>query len=664
MAKNNQIVIENFLKMNPQVPQYSQRNQNYLIAGANPIAYLTEGGQEDQLAPLQASIDWANITPVPIDGYSQTNKDTEVTLYAGTTAYYGQSFIGNGRTLGLAMVYLKAVIGGGGGIAYMQVYSHSGTFGTSSVPGTLLATSGGVSLAAIPATFSLVSFTFSGANQIVLSNATNYVVVIKFYDGDNADYIVVGTDHSSPTAHGNGSYSSDGSAWTATSDDMCFYVYSTSISGTVLDGNIVHMIPSVGNNSFTNYIVTDTTRVYGISPTTVTDLGYPNASAAHAGSYLAIGGNYLWFSDAADGSLRKMLLTSNTTGGWTAVTAAPGSLTIAVGVHIMEPFLDFIAVRDGTASYTNGGLILKLDTSSAALSTTPVLNIGNGFGIMQMRNYNDKYLAIAGGKTTAGGVTNGYPQNYIFLWDGISNRYNYSVKIPGQFIDMKVVDGVLYVAVQVSYNKTCVYKLVNTYLRKVFTTQISTIRGLVFAPVPCSLFDFRNYLGVHLTTNSDLTEPIMIQGQDEMGDIEFIHSSGRIFDQFCPGYDGNLFVNEYVTGGKSVLYYLPATGTYQQLLYKSQWIPVKNLQAIDIYHDAPPTSGTDAISVTIDGQGEDILNGSSTTALSSITSTTYLTKKRTRLDVKGFTGNQLRITLSTVNSTWRPKINAIVAISK
>ena len=487
-----EIILDNFLKMNPQAPEYSQKNTNYLISGADPLYYLNDNSQEEQVAPLSASIDWKQITAT-------------------------------------------------------------------------------------------------------------------------------------------------------------------------IQGNIVHMVSGVGG-TYTAYAITDTTKVYGITTSSVVDLGYPTGSSVgNIAGYLVIGGNSLYATFGSAGTVYYMPLSS---GAWSSF----GSINSAVGTHFMEQFADHIAIADGTVAYTQANLVKLIDptTGTPTILTTPLLNVGLGFGILQMRNFNDKYLAVAVGKVGSGGGEVGYPQNYIYLWDGALDTFNYSVKVPGKFIDMKVVNSTLYVAVQVSNGKTCIYYLSGTQLKKVFTTQISTINTSPGQHRPatfCVLFDFKNYLGVKLSNTPDLTVPILVYGKDEVGGLEFIYSSGRIFDQFVVDYNGVLFANEYVSGGNSNLYYLPTTGTYQTILYRSQWIPVNNLQSLDIFYNSLPVSGTDAINVTIYGRGEDIITGTSTTVLDSITPTNYLNAERTRLDCKGFTGDKVKIELSTVNSTWKPNIRKIKLIT-
>lgn len=159
-----------------------------------------------------------------IDSYSESNVDTVTNALnsTGDTAV-AQSFTGNGKTLNTAVFYMK----GSGlptGSANAIVYAHSGVFGTSSVPtGLALATSGNFNVATLTTSMQLITFTFSGVNQIVLTNATKYVVALRYNGGDNSNLVVYGFDGSSPSASGNISRLS--SSWSATAgQDLAFYV--------------------------------------------------------------------------------------------------------------------------------------------------------------------------------------------------------------------------------------------------------------------------------------------------------------------------------------------------------------------------------------------------------------------------------------------------------
>lgn len=158
-----------------------------------------------------------------IDSYSETNQNTSAADYAE-----GQSFTGDGGILNSAKFYLKKA-GSPTGSAYAKIYAHSGTFGTSSVPtGSPLATSGAFDISTLTTSFQLITFTFTGANKITLTNGTKYIVTLEFsgYTPSYPNYVWTGIDTSSPTHGGNLCYKDSGGSWNAVSAyDTCFYVY-------------------------------------------------------------------------------------------------------------------------------------------------------------------------------------------------------------------------------------------------------------------------------------------------------------------------------------------------------------------------------------------------------------------------------------------------------
>lgn len=164
-----------------------------------------------------------------VDSYSTSN-------YAGAGNEYfmsggidglGQSFTGNGLTLTDIQAYLKKA-GSPSGDMTAKIYAHSGTFGTSSVPtGSALAVSAPIDASTLTTTITLTTFTFSGGNQIDLTNATNYVLTIEGSFPGGVNNPGWGADFTSPTHGGNTSYLISGS-WTADSyTDLIFYVNGT-----------------------------------------------------------------------------------------------------------------------------------------------------------------------------------------------------------------------------------------------------------------------------------------------------------------------------------------------------------------------------------------------------------------------------------------------------
>lgn len=432
--------------------------------------------------------------------------------------------------------------------------------------------------------------------------------------------------------------------------------------GQIVDGNIVHMVTST-NSTYNVYAVTDQCEVYGITGSTITSLGFPTGSpTANTGARLGIIGTNIYFTYSATTSVWVMALPS---GSWSTIST---TITSTAGIHHLEPFQNFMAIADasGTANCT---YVRTIDPASGTASSYATsLNLGNGYAIMGLRNLNNKYLAIAGAQTNTA-YNPGYSQNYLYLWSGGGiGAYaiaDFQIKLPGQYIDMKVIDGgQLLIAVQVSSGKSVVYELVGVKLREYHNPQFTGIKNGVYSPVPCSLFDYRGSVGINLQSVTGYSNPIQVVDKD----TAFIQNvrSGLGFDQIVVGFDGNIYANEYIiSSGLTKLYVYNDTGTtYVPVALQSQWIPVENVQALDIFYATPPQSGTDAVNVTIYGKGEDIITGTSTTVLTAITPTTKLNNSRTRLDAQNFTGDRIMVELSTVNSTWRPIIRAVNIITK
>ena len=496
-----------------------------------------------------------------------------------------------------------------------------------------------------------------------------------------------------------------------------------------IEGNIVHIIAST-EGTYSVYFVTDTTHVYAATQTSFQDLGYPTNNLINDnGGRLACIAGYLVFSLSTLPNLYKVTMPNAI---WS--TFSLDEVSKVSGIHFLEPFLDFLAVTDGNFQFNTSGstgaalagdsvtgssggigqvvawddtnkiitimpfsgtfnvtdtitygvssytatlgtqlgttnqLIRKADPTSFLISQG--IDIGQGWGVIGLKNYNNKYLAIAAGQTLVTSVVSGYVQNYLFLWDGVSARYNYSIKIPGKYIDMKVVDSVLYVAVLLSSGKTRIYFLNGTVLKRYKTPQIRLISSNP-APVPNPLFDYKGNLGVHLRSSllnptDPVSDPLAVYGNEELGEFAFIHSYGRPFEAFSIGFDGQLYATIPKNGATEaqLWVYSDNNNVYQNINYRSLWIPVRNLQFLDIYYEKPPQNNGDAINTTIEGKGEDVPNNYQLINLNQITNLIegYQLPNKTRLDCKGFTGDQLRITISTENTSWQPIIRKIVPI--
>lgn len=153
--------------------------------------------------------------------------DSATGLYNGSRTALGQSFTGTG--IGISSVSFNfQVTGLPTGNIVAKIYAHSGVYGTSSIPtGSPLAVSDNLDSSTIGNDW--FNLTFSGVNQIILTNGVLYVLVVEFSGGSLGNEVQVVYDGSSPTHGGNMSYY-DGS-WTAdASSDMLFILYNTNVT--------------------------------------------------------------------------------------------------------------------------------------------------------------------------------------------------------------------------------------------------------------------------------------------------------------------------------------------------------------------------------------------------------------------------------------------------
>ena len=157
-----------------------------------------------------------------LDSYSETNQSGYGSIW-GSKYGASQSFnADSGGVLNSAKFYVERR-GSPTGNVYAKLYSHSGVFGSTSVPNTLLATSGAVDITGISDNFELVNFTFSGGEKYSLQPSTYYCIAVYFDGGSSGNDLKTGDDYIDPTHEGNESEYDEG--WDWETSDLCFYVY-------------------------------------------------------------------------------------------------------------------------------------------------------------------------------------------------------------------------------------------------------------------------------------------------------------------------------------------------------------------------------------------------------------------------------------------------------
>lgn len=194
---------------------------------------------------------------VTVDSYSESNQSSGRAFGApgDQELYVGQAFTCTyGITLDSCKFYIKRPPVLGGGTIYAQVYNFTGTYGTNAYQtGSALATSAGVAVSTIGADYSLITFSFSGANRITLATGGQYIISLYYsYKAATDDIVAVGLDISSSSHSGNLSYYYS-SSWTTSTDDFCFYVYGSSTTPTVTTqacSGVTHNA-AVGNGNIT-----------------------------------------------------------------------------------------------------------------------------------------------------------------------------------------------------------------------------------------------------------------------------------------------------------------------------------------------------------------------------------------------------------------------------
>lgn len=170
-----------------------------------------------------------------IASYDESNYDSDVGSYYGTPGMgqIGQTFLVGGSDIYLTSIklYLKKS-GSPAGPFTISLYATSGGLPT----GASLTTIGSITSGSLTTSSQLLEYTL--ATPYLLSANTTYAIVILASSGtsDNANYLAVGRDASSPGYTDGTAMIDPSGSWLTSSADWIFYIYSKTPLTSVVSG--------------------------------------------------------------------------------------------------------------------------------------------------------------------------------------------------------------------------------------------------------------------------------------------------------------------------------------------------------------------------------------------------------------------------------------------
>jgi hypothetical protein len=189
---------------------------------------------------------WISKSPIAED--SCVDSGSNFVVDDATITGAAQSFTVGSNAMLVTKISVNLKIGAGTptGDVIASIYSHNGTYGTSSVPNALQGSaSDPVEAGTIIDSTNYETTTFHFPTPVSLTASTNYVLVIEHANGGAADYLHVEGLATTGTHGGNRSHNTAG--WTAVAtDDLAFVVYTSAqingIPGILMRG-VTHSMP-------------------------------------------------------------------------------------------------------------------------------------------------------------------------------------------------------------------------------------------------------------------------------------------------------------------------------------------------------------------------------------------------------------------------------------
>jgi hypothetical protein len=153
----------------------------------------------------------------------------------------GQSFTGQALRLDSVCFFLRKLAGSPTGNVYAKLYTHTGTFGISSLPGDSLVCSDAVDVSTVPDPGQWIKFNFTGLNKYPMA-ATYYCIYCEYTGGNHSNSIGTEDVYSSATPNPQhpGNLFSYVSSWSAANHyENWFMVYGSGIPEAPGTGQVI-----------------------------------------------------------------------------------------------------------------------------------------------------------------------------------------------------------------------------------------------------------------------------------------------------------------------------------------------------------------------------------------------------------------------------------------
>ncbi len=342
----------------------------------------------------------------------------------------------------------------------------------------------------------------------------------------------------------------------------------------------------------------------------------------------------------------------------------------AAGANSLLPFGLYLYVGG-----SNDNRIFRWDSSGNQVypfNGTGGLQLPSWLGTTILKNYNNKYIAIAAAPQITSGSSP--TENYLFLWDGASTSYNYAIKVPGQIVGMETIGGYLWLAISFSSpsaggegTSSALYVLSGITLKKVFQLPGITMErfdsGGNAVNKNC-LFDILGNVG--LTTLK--------------GKLVYDFSQKTLYD-FYDDSNGSTMLTTFGVNGVVAKFFLVSSSSMVFQLYygvvsrllvtqygspylSTNWIDaIGQLSSIELYYDSPPPSVNSYFYIDVYYEDENHPATQSKIHLAQIDSSNYQNNKYTLIDGAGINFKRLQIVAGAINSVsdnWMPIIRRVV----